>query len=133
MKVVEWIDREEAEGKECSIGGMGGWFNAGHIHKGETGRIMNAGTGHRWADYIESLPEEERIYAEAIRESILETGMKITGDMHQEEYIPLFDDGTIGDFSFRGWGDLMAAIFSEEDDRDYTYMDFYYIYWHRDE
>ena len=39
--------------------------------------------------------------------------------------MPLFSDGKVATFSFRGWGDLMAAIWSEAEDKDYGYMDFY--------
>ena len=39
---------------------------------------------------------------------------------------PVFDDGTVGSFSFRAWGDLMAAIWNtEENTNKYSYMDFY--------
>ncbi len=37
----------------------------------------------------------------------------------------MFNDGTAGMFSFRAWGDLMAAIWAEHENRDYGYMDFY--------
>jgi hypothetical protein len=31
----------------------------------------------------------------------------------------------VATFSYRGWGDIMAAIWSEEENKDYNYMDFY--------
>ena len=39
--------------------------------------------------------------------------------------VPKSDDDTVGLFSFRSWGDLMAAIWSEEEDKDYDYLNFY--------
>ncbi len=121
IKVVDWISDEEASDKTVICGGLGGWFNSGMFRDGET--------GHRWEDYLTWLDPAKHPYAEAIRVEILEKNLVITGSMHQEEYTPLFSDGTVGSYSFRGWGDLMAAIFSEAEDKDYNYMDFYYIYW----
>ena len=113
MKVIDWLNTEEiTETMPVSIGGLGGWFNW-------------ESKGMRWKDYIESRSKEVVPYAEAIRESVLRYGFKFGGDDHQNYYIPLFEDGTIGCFGYRSWGDLMAAIWSEEEDKDYSYMDFY--------
>jgi len=115
MKVKEWIayiDIEEY--KEAPCGGMGDWFNWKE-------------KGQRWKDYIELCEPEAVPYLEAIRSSVLEKKLKITGQQHQfiENGVPLFEDNTVALFTFRGWGDLMAAIWSEEEDIDYDYMDFY--------
>lgn len=109
MKVSEWISYEDAESRECSIGGLGGWFD----------------DGHRWEDY--ALQTEIPAYAEAIRESVIERQLRYTGGEHQnrEDGVPLFENGTVGIFSYRAWGDLMAAIWSTKEDKDYSYMDFY--------
>ena len=78
-------------------------------------------------DYLQECGEDEIQYVEAIRESVLEKNIRYTGDEHQEEPdgVPLFEDVTVALFSYRGWGDLMAAIWSEKEDKDYSYMDFY--------
>lgn len=122
ITVVDWIGAGEADGKIVSIGGMGGWFNGGAIH-GDPPKAE----GHRWADYVDALKPELIPYAEAIRESVIELQLKITGEQHQysESGVPLFSDGTIGSFSYRAWGDIMAAIWSDIDDKDYDYMKFY--------
>ena len=114
MKLNKWISYKEADQHEPSIGGWGGWFNAEE-------------RGMRWKDFIEEIDEDEREYYEAIRSSAIEKKLRFTGYDHQwnEHGIPLFDDGTVGRFTFRAWGDSMAAIWSEEEDKDYTYMDFY--------
>jgi hypothetical protein len=39
--------------------------------------------------------------------------------------VPVFDDGAIATFSFRAWGDLMAAIWADTDGRRHGYMDYY--------
>ena len=109
MKVIDWIDGEEADSKRESVGWLGGWFEK----------------GHRWDDYIELFHEESRPYIEAIRQSVIENKMRTTGEEHQYSAVPLFEDDTVGMFSFRAWGDLMAAIWSTEEDKDYHYMDFY--------
>ncbi len=114
MKVIKWISEKESEGKKESIGGMGGWFNFKE-------------TGLRWKDYIEIWQDIAKPYAGAIRESVVKNKLRLTGNDHQYSGsgVPLFEDDTIGSFSFRGWGDIMAAIWSEEENKDYNYMDFY--------
>ena len=112
MKIVDWLTFEESEGYEESIGGLGGWFN------------WNT-TGHRWKDYLEHIPKELIPYAEAIRERVLENNLHFGGNVHQQTNVPLFDNNTVGSFSYRAWGDIMAAIWSEAENKDYSYMDFY--------
>ena len=114
MKVKEWIRYSEAEQYEKSIGGWGGWFNFEE-------------TGMRWKDFIDDIVPEKRQYYEAIRESAVANGLRLKGSDHQysEHGVPLFDDDTVGLFTYRAWGDLMAAIWSEKEDKDYSYMDFY--------
>ena len=114
MKVQSWISYFEADEYEKSIGGWGGWFNREE-------------KGQRWKDFIEAQDPEDRPYFEAVRSSVLELGLRHTGSGHQQsaQGAPLFDDGTVGQFTMRSWGDLMAAIWSDEEDRDYSYMDFY--------
>jgi len=110
MKVIRCIDSDKAEDKKTSFGGLGGWFD----------------DGMRWKDYLESWTDKVREYAEATREYIVANGIRTTGSEHQDEgWEFLYDDGTVSSFSFRAWGDLMAAIWSEEENEDYNYMDFY--------
>ena len=109
MDVTEWISMDEAEDKPESVGGLGGWFSE----------------GMRWRDYFEDLRVESKPYIEAIRKEVILKGIRATGEEHQRAYVPVFSDGTVGRFSWRAWGDLMAAIWSEQDNRDYSYMSFY--------
>ena len=55
------------------------------------------------------------------------SALKQGGDWHQNDPkgVPVFNDGTVAMFSFRAWGDLMAALWAEHEDCDYSYMDFY--------
>ena len=92
-----------------SCGGLGGFFE----------------NGMRWKDYIAGFTDDAAIHLEAIRKSIVSKGIQITGEGHQQNFVPIFSDGTAGRFSMRAWGDLMAAIWSEELNKDYCYMDFY--------
>ena len=75
-------------------------------------------------------PEMEprlRPYHDALHRAVVARQLRRGGDWHQEakDGIPVFDDGAIGTFTWRSWGSLMAAIWSAEDHRTYTYMDFY--------
>lgn len=111
MKVIDWIAYDGSDKYKESIGGMGGFFQR----------------GMRWNEFIERYVDEYKPYYEAIRQDVIEKGIRITGAGHQysENGVPLFEDNTIGAFSYRAWGDLMAAIWSEHEDMDYSYMDFY--------
>lgn len=112
ITVVEWISESEIDGKEAAIGGMGGFFKEGM-------------RGNK--DYFDTFIPEVKPYYEALRKEIIAKGLRITGEQHQysEGGVPVFSDGKIGSFSYRAWGDLMAAVWSEEENKDYHYMDFY--------
>lgn len=111
MTVREWTSYEKASELTESFGGLGGFFR----------------DGMRWADFVDRYTDEGKVYAEALRSSILELKLRHGGDWHQEddEGAPVFDDGTSATFSYRAWGDLLAAVWSEAENRDYSYMDFY--------
>lgn len=119
IKVAEWKRSGELEeGAYCGpndVGGLGGFFQR----------------GMRWKDYLEhgTVPES---YAEALRASILERELRTPGEWHdcsEDPTIPVFSDGKIATFSWRAWGDLMAAVWSEAEDKDRCYMDFYMYGW----
>jgi hypothetical protein len=113
-KVVEWIAYDDIGDRPDSVGGMGGWFG---WERHDT-----------WQDFLDAFSEEKHGYFEAIRESVIERGHWIDGGRHQQcdEGVPLFEDGTVGSFSFRAWGDLMAAIKESVDHQRHDYMEFYY-------
>lgn len=111
ITVIDWIDYDDAENKKCSVGGMGGWVK-----------------GDDWNEYLRLMEPEKHPYLNALYNSIVEKGLKYNGADHQQESdgVPLFSDGTVGMFSYRSWGDLMAAIWNtEEKTSEYQYMDFY--------
>ena len=113
MKVIKFITWKEAEHKkENGLGGMGGFFS----------------DGMRWEDYKAAWKEEVHESLEGLRLSIIANQINCTGDEHQHSgypSVPLFDDGTVATYSYRAWGDLMAAVWSSEYDKDYSYMSFY--------
>jgi hypothetical protein len=113
IEVVEWISYDTAKDSdmEQSVGGLGGFFK----------------NGMRYQDYADTYTDEGKPYIEALRQEILGKGIKHGGDWHQEHErgVPVFSDGTYATFSYRGWGDLLAAIWAEEEGKDYCYMDFY--------
>jgi len=108
-----------------------GWVHYGSVPREGIGRIGGWGgfieSGDRWKDYIAAGPEEHVPFYESLRREILRKGLKRAGDWHQSDPkgVPVFDHGTVGMFTFRAWGDLMAAVWAEHEDRDYSYMDFY--------
>jgi len=110
--VVEWTSTDAVEKR--GLKDIGGW--GGVIEK-----------GHRWANFISAIDPAVVAHFEALREAILARGLRRGGDWHQNaaDGVPVFDDGCTATFSFRAWGDLMAAIWAGEDGRDYEYMDFY--------
>ncbi|MEE8295087.1 MAG: hypothetical protein V3R64_05205 [Sphingomonadales bacterium] len=81
----------------------------------------------RWKDFIAEIYSDDRDYYEAVRASVIKNKFRFTGSGHQsdDQGVPQFSEDTVGVFTFRAWGDLMATIWSEEEDKDYTYMDFY--------
>jgi hypothetical protein len=112
MEVVDWIYYDSIDGREENgLGGLGGWFDK----------------GLRWKDYLDNCSAEIKEYAEAFRRAVIKSHLKAGGDWHQseDEGVPVFSDGTIATFSYRAWGDIMAAIWAEEENKDYTYMSFY--------
>lgn len=110
---IQWIPYPDAENMpESEIGGIGGWFQ----------------NGHRWPDYLAQHSEALHPTLEALRQSIIENNIRFTGRDHQWEQVdgvPLFPDGTVALYSYRAWGDLMAAVWSTQDGCDYSYMNFY--------
>lgn len=124
MKVERWITNDEADAKTGSFGGMGGWFGA-------SGGAFDA--KHTWSDYLDHECGDDaglRERAEALRASIVDGRVWEDGGWHQnewgEESVPMFDDGTVATFSFRAWGDLLAAVWTKQLGRQFCYMDFYY-------
>lgn len=113
MKVVKWIERDDRDDTKYPkiVGGLGGFFKE----------------GMRWDDYLKETQEDWHPYVEAIRQSAIENNIRITGKQHQygDSGMPIFEDGAAGMFSYRAWGDLMAAIWSEAENKDYSYMNFY--------
>ena len=122
ITVVAWISDDDTGEREVALGGWGGWFGFDREENDE----KRGKAHHRWKDYVEDLPPECVPYAEALREACVKHNIRITGLQHQNEAngVPVFSAGKIGSFSFRAWGDLMAAIWSEAENRDYNYMDF---------
>lgn len=97
---------------ESAFGGMGGFF----------------APGMRWPDYLDRWNDEAKPTLENLRKAIIENKIRCNGYQHQHdqyESCPVFSDGTCATYTFRAWGDLMAAVWSSEEDKDYSYMDFY--------
>ena len=126
MKIEKWIKYEEAEGKEENgLGGSGGWFGYDEMNRDAAGRwTMSRG---RWPDYLDHFEPKVRSMLEELYQSIVANRIRCTGEEHQHGAVavPLWDNGKVDTYSMRAWGDLMAAVWSTEDNKDYGYMDFY--------
>jgi len=107
-KWTTWDDTLTVEESNV-IGALGGFFKE----------------GMRWKDYIDRQPQDWWVYLEAIRAEVIAKNHRFCGDIHQQMRIPVFSDGKVGRFSYRAWGDLMAAIWAEAENNNYRYMDFY--------
>ncbi len=111
--IIKFINYSEVQNKEdIGIGGLGGFFE----------------DGMRWKDYLEIFTDEGKILVEHLRDKIIENNIRCTGYEHQNSAynsVPLFSNGKVATYSFRAWGDLMAAVWSENDNKDYNYMTFY--------
>lgn len=115
ITVEKFVPYEEAEKlPQAPIGGLGGFFK----------------NGNRWGDYIESFIHSDKpeihasVYFEALKEKIITDNIRNGGFWHQREGCPVFSDGSAATYSLRAWGDLMAAIWSEQDQKDYSYTEF---------
>lgn len=123
LTLEKWIDYGDAPTDDAHcLSWLGGWFNFNPSEEDQSKY-----TGKRWKDYLDTFQVEVHPYLEAVRVAIVANGRRFNGDAHQHQpgCVPLFSDGKVLCLSFRAWGDLMAAVWSEHEDKDYTYMDFY--------
>jgi len=124
IKVAEWISHGEADrfDEDDNLGGWGGWFG---VERGKE-EAEHDRVSHRWKDFIDGVEEEFHPHFEALRRDVVARGIRGGGSWHQydDAGVPVFSDGAYITCTMRGWGDIMAAIWAEEDDQDYTYVDF---------
>lgn len=109
---------------------MGGWF--GFENEAGGAAISGSPKDHRWEDYIDGMDEQSIKCAERIRSLVLAKwpeGIPLGGFWHQgqtgdEKTVPVAACGGMATFSMRAWGDIIAAIMSSRDDKNYSYTDF---------
>lgn len=88
-----------------------------------------------WVSFAEAerrgLPDcaQTAAYRDAIARVVTTEGLRSPGDIHQRSRTPVFSDGTVWSDTFRGWGALMAEIWSKADGKEYHYMDSYMEWW----
>jgi len=110
ITVVSWDESDIPKEGDAAIGWWGGFFEE----------------GMRWKDYLAAFDEKVHPYLEAARKSAVKNRIKVTGAQHQWDGItPVFSDGRYFAMTYRAWGDFMAAVWSEEENSDKSYMDFY--------
>lgn len=107
--VVSWWKMDAPEGSFA----LGAWWG-GFFEK-----------GMRWQDYLDEIDPRAHPYLEAARQSAVENNIRASGEKHQWDGItPVFSDGRYFEMGYSVWGDFMAAVWSEEEDTDYSYMNF---------
>ena len=81
----------------------------------------------RWPDYLAGYAPEWHPYVEAIRHAIIEGKVWTGGDWHQysPNGVPVVAGGHFMGCGFRSWGGLLAAVWSSELNRNFSYLDFY--------
>jgi len=78
-----------------------------------------------WAEYRKELLPATIKYFEAVRHYLTKNNLRVGGFWHQNEGIPVFNDGKVFSMSFRAWGAFAAAVWNtEEKHRRYCYTDF---------
>ena len=75
----------------------------------------------RFMDYNPATEEENALRKCLIAEELRKKGYRFNGYYHQSESdaafgVPVFDDGTVYQCSFRTWGSIMAMAYPEEID-----------------
>jgi hypothetical protein len=80
-----------------------------------------------WLDFIGQYHAEWHQHLEAIRHSIIEQQVWAGGDWHQysPNGVPVLSDGHFLALSWRGWGELLAAVWNTKLGQQFTYIDFY--------
>jgi hypothetical protein len=103
MKIVNWLNDVEAlKFKNIYLSGK------------------NFQYGQRWKEYITQFVPDCQKRLEILRQYIIENNIrKLTKEFKDTN--PLFDDNVCVRCSFRAWGDLLAATWSEEENKDYMY------------
>lgn len=116
IRVVDWDGPfENVKEREHAFFVSGGWVD-----------------GHSWSEYLEHMLASDDAgpgslpYLEALRREVLSRRLFISGEDHQDWRFgtPVFSDGKVANFTWRAWGDFMAAVWSEAF-QGLGYMQFY--------
>jgi hypothetical protein len=80
--------------------------------------------GMRWREYYDKVPYQYRAHIAAIKTHVVRNQLRHTGREYEKgaAVVPVFADGTTAFFTKRGYADLMAAIWSDVDGVDYSYV-----------
>lgn len=129
LTIVEWItqgdvgDRDDLD-HERAMGGMGGWFG----YKQAKDRAEGEGLTHngdRWKNYLAAMSPSIHVYLELWRSAVIARGLRHGGFWAQHgDSVAVYSDGRYTDPGMRCWGDMMAAVWSEHENKNYGYADF---------
>ena len=112
---VYWVDCDDISDEEYS--GINNIAGSGrHFQK-----------GMRWNNFLEFYDANLHKSLEAIRSSIINSQEKRDWDWHSSSMngIPRLNNGYFFGASSDRWGDLLAAVWSEHDNKDYSYTSFF--------
>ena len=133
----KWVNYND-DYPENELGGLGGWFNSHYVrgYKEEfiydkKGKIVGVEKidkddvlDNTFEDYLNKFSEDIHPYILALRDEIISKDHRFTAPLHQTVMTPLFSDGTVSRFSYRAWGDFMAAVYTTEEN-PIDYMEYY--------
>jgi hypothetical protein len=107
ITIIGWVSYQEAEaissGGKPNLGGLGGWVK-----------------GHDFNEYLaHSVAPEFHAHYIALRNDIQNRNIRFGGDAHQTrpDGCPLWSDGSVATFTWRAWGDLLAATYNRPRDQ----------------
>lgn len=93
------------------------------IHFMQCGGIFKK--GWRWNQYIEFVLNNQNGFLKLSEISLLnDIRFSIIDNEIRTHMVPVFEDGTVPLFTPRGFADLLAASWAEEENKDYGYEDF---------
>jgi len=91
------------------------------------GKIVKIVSWSNKTEYRESINHHNKEHEQCLIDEIITNRYAFSGLRHQTagNTIPIFDDNKCCFYSHRGWGRLMAKAWSQINNKDYDYNDFY--------
>lgn len=126
MKVIKWISLKEIEEDKNKYKELVLNLNENFIKNVIPFKSSDLLKPVTWENYVSKYTDESKIYLESLREEIINNNIQLTGEDHQysNKGIPVFENNYYIFKSYRGWGQLMASIYTTEE-KPLNYMNYY--------